>query len=198
MRKTLLIQLAAPVVTLSLLCFIPRVQAEKDPKASKDVAAQGSTEVDPLKAELKPGEIFNCEADIFYEWENIAKEKSEVKKNKVFFQTIVERGNDGTLAKTRLESRLLGAKKTALNECQQQHNVPECTNKKLATSQTQLQLLDFQTRRTMTANIMQECEHLAGTCVESSHSEIRCQVYRSPDSAAKKEDAPAAAAPSKK
>ena len=187
---------------LSITCFNDICLAEKDPKASKETPEVAQGQTDPLKVELKDGEVFNCEADIFYEWETLSKDK-ESKKSKVFFQTLVERGKDGNLTKSRLESRLVESKTAALSQCKTEHNVSECTNKKISSAKSELRQLDFQTRRTMTSNIIETCENLAGNCLESSSSEIRCQVYRSPDSLMKKEEATgagsgAAAAPAKK
>lgn len=181
-----------------LLCSI--CLAQKDPKA-KEPAAPAATETDPLKQPLKSGEIFNCEADIFYEWEQIKKEEgSDQKKTKVFVQTLVERGMDGELTKSRLENRLGASKNEALIMCKNNHNVSECTSQKLALSSSKLRELDFQTKRTMTANLLTTCENKAGTCLDSSNSEIRCQIYRSPDSAKTtvETSVPPPAAPAKK
>src|SRR5690606_25489858 len=103
-------------------------------------------------------------------------------KNREFFETLVERGRDGTLSKAQLESRLIEAKTRAQTHCRKAHNVSDCTTSKLSAAKNQLNLLDFQTKRTLTANLIQGCENKAGKCLESSNSDLRCQIYRSPDS----------------
>ncbi len=167
--------------------------AEKKPKAGEQAEAAGAPteETDPLKKELKPGEIYNCEADIFYEWETAGETPVQ---NKEFFETLVERGKDGTLCKAQLESRLTEAKNRAQTACRKSHNVSDCTISKIGAAKNELNLLDFQTKRTLTANLIQSCEDKNGKCLESSNSELRCQIYRSPDSISKKE-AEAAVAP---
>ena len=191
-----------------LPCF-----AQKEPKG-KDAAPPANTPPDPdsyLKKELKPGEIFNCEADIYYEWETInpiekpkdpkAPETSPTPppiKQKQFVETLVERGKDGILSKSRLESRLAESKSNALTLCKNAHNIAECKSQKISLAKKELQILDFQTKRTLLNNILETCDEHAGKCLETSNSEIRCQIYRSPEAPMPKEEPVATAAPAKK
>lgn len=183
------------LVCLTIFIFTSSAVAQKDPKSKE--AAVPEIETDPLKKELKPGEIFNCEVDIFVEWES-TRNKDDKKKNKEFIETLVEKGKDGPLCKSRLESRISDSKNKALLKCKQDHSVSDCNSNKLIAAKNDLMSLDFQAKRMLTSNILQACEDNAGNCIESSNSDIRCQVYRSPDALMPKESPPPAAPAGKK
>jgi hypothetical protein len=146
---------------------------------------------DILTHTLKPGEIFNCNSHIFYHWSPKSETNTEsVDKDsqnkepliiKEYFKTLSERGKQGLATKHELEKRVDQSKSEAFKTCRKNHSSSHCETSKLKAIGSQIQLMDFQTKRDMKKSIQNSCEEVSGTCIEVTHSDIQCDIYSSPD-----------------
>jgi len=184
---------------------------------TEEPAATGETgkssEETILATPLNPGEQFNCSVDIFYQWtpdtradkvsSELESDKTTVKEDpapptevKEFYLSLVERGKQGPATKSQLQQRIEKASAEALSHCRNSHSSSKCIEEKLRSSNTQYQLMDFQGKKTLMKSITDSCDAIAGICKGASNSEIRCEIFSSPDTPiAKAKDTAATGAP---
>ncbi len=95
--------------------------------------------------------------------------------NEVSALTVNGSGSTVEAAKTQLSAELFQGEQQAKSICQEEHQSPgSCAAKKLAGMGGQFDRLDFDSKRTIQAQIIQDCQLNAGVCLTTKSSEPVC------------------------
>lgn len=90
--------------------------------------------------------------------------------------SLSESGTIESEVKARVEAQFSGALSQAMNQCVELHqNQGTCLSKKLGAVSTQLDRLDFETKKAIREQSIEDCKKEHGVCLSTAKSEITCR-----------------------
>ena len=159
--------------------------------------------------------LITCSTEIRYKWKRLPaplKDGMDAQKGKAthpapdpelqqpvesFSSLLKEDGSSEEALKAEIEALLPSAEARAMNECIELHqNLGSCAAKKIGSISSQLERMDFETKRALREQLLEDCRGVYGVCLSTLKSEISCKQEATPAPAAT--EAPAAKDPKKK
>jgi len=168
----------------------------------KEAAAPAATAT-AAPAEVPKTAATICNAEVTYKWKRIAPPVlitdplAAGKKGKGVYpaanpqlpdpdiygpieSTAVSLGESGPIeseVRARIEAQIPSALTKAMTICSELHqNQGTCLSKKLGAVSTQLDRLDFETKKAIREQSMEDCKKDHGICISASKSEITCRL----------------------